>query len=119
MLHIYNPCFSDFWHCHSYIFQHFCYIVVSCVCFVTVELESKNIKFKQETYSVEEDKGQLTVSVERSRNIDESTVVLIATHPTKGTAIGMMHNYGIHIWVLCLANDLGMTWLHIVWLPHK
>ena len=83
------------------------------MCFVT---GSKNIKFKQETYSVVEDKGQLTVSVERSRSTDECTVALIATHPTKGTAIGMhmMHMHDILICLLCL-----MIWELLGYISHS
>ena len=39
-------------------------------------------------YSVKEDENVLTVSVERSGDSDSHVMVLIATHPSEGTAKG-------------------------------
>ena len=41
-----------------------------------------------QTYSVREDEGILTVTVERYDDTEGHIVVLIATHPTEGTANG-------------------------------
>ena len=57
LLHIYSPCFSEFWHCHSYILPHFneilllhlfhCFFIVynykffaycECFCFAIVDI---------------------------------------------------------------------------------
>ena len=47
-----------------------------------------NVTFAQGMYSVCEDEQVLTVSVKRSGNMESHVVVLIATHPTEGTATG-------------------------------
>ena len=44
--------------------------------------------FARGMYSVWEDEQVLTVSVERSGDTESHVVVLIATHPTEGTATG-------------------------------
>ena len=46
------------------------------------------VSFTQERYSVREDEGVLTVSVERSGTTEGHVLVLIATRPTEGTATG-------------------------------
>ena len=46
------------------------------------------VSFTQERYSVREDEGVLTVSVERSGTIEGRVLVLIATCHTEGTATG-------------------------------
>ena len=46
------------------------------------------VTFSQQTYSVREDEGILTVTVERYGDTEGHIVALIATHPTEGTANG-------------------------------
>ena len=46
------------------------------------------VTFRQQTYSVREDVGVLTVTVERYGDTEGHIVALIATHPTEGTANG-------------------------------
>ena len=46
------------------------------------------MSFTQAMYSVREDEEVLTVSVERSGDCDSHVMVLIATHPSEGTATG-------------------------------
>ena len=46
------------------------------------------MSFTRGMYLVREDEEVLTVSVERSGDSDSHVVVLIATHPTEGTATG-------------------------------
>ena len=48
--------------------------------------------FAQGMYSVREDEEVLTVSVERSGDSDSHIMVLIATHPSEGTATGTLQN---------------------------
>ena len=48
----------------------------------------QNVTFTQGMYSVREDEEILTVSVEKFGDKDFNAVVLIATHPSEGTATG-------------------------------
>ena len=52
--------------------------------------QTLKVSFTQEKYSVREDEPALTVhvSVEGSVESDSHVVVLIATHPSEGTATG-------------------------------
>ena len=49
---------------------------------------SVDVSFVDDAYIVREDEGLLTVSVERYGNTESGIVVLIANHPTLGTATG-------------------------------
>ena len=55
------------------------------------------MSFTHGNYSVREDEGVLTVSVRRSGDSNLYVLVLIATHPSEGTATGKhihhVHNY--------------------------
>ena len=51
------------------------------------------VSFSQATYSVRDDEGTLTVTVERFSDPESYIGVLIATHPTDGTATGMLMNF--------------------------
>ena len=48
------------------------------------------VTFMDQTYSVREDQGILTVTIERYGDTEGQIVALIATHPTEGTADGML-----------------------------
>ena len=61
-----------------------------------------NVSFTQAMYSVREDEEVLTVSVERSGDSDSHVMVLIATHPSEGTATGQCVVYVIIIAVMIL-----------------
>ena len=50
--------------------------------------QAPNVSFTRGIYSVREDEEVLTVSVERSGDSDSHVMVLIATHPSEGTATG-------------------------------
>ena len=55
---------------------------------ISVTPFSEQVSFTRGNYSVREDEGVLTVCVERSGDSDSHVVVLIATHPSEGTATG-------------------------------
>ena len=60
------------------------------------------MSFTQAMYSVREDEEVLTVTVERSGDSDSHVMVLIATHPSEGTATGQCVVYVIIIAVMIL-----------------
>ena len=66
--------------------------VESCtsLCDIREILFCTDITFRQQTYSVREDEGILTVTVERYGDTEGHIVALIATHPTEGTANGKL-----------------------------
>ena len=57
-----------------------------------------NVSFTQGMYLVREDEEELTVTVERSGDSDSHVMVLIATHPSEGTATGQCIVYIILSW---------------------
>ena len=57
--------------------------------------QAPNVSFTQGTYSVREGEEVLTVSIERSGDSDSHVMVLIATHPSEGTATGQCIVYVI------------------------
>ena len=52
--------------------------------------QTSNVTFAQGMYSVRENEEVLTVFVERSGDSDSHVMVLIATHPSEGTATGTL-----------------------------
>ena len=66
------------------------------------------MSFTQGNYSVREDEGVLNVCVRRSGDSDSHVVVLIATHPSKGTATGKhyVHNVKDDRAAACLLSML-------------
>ena len=55
------------------------------------------MSFTRGMYLVREDEEVLTVSVEKSGDSDSHVMVLIATHPSEGTATGQCVVYNIII----------------------
>ena len=63
--------------------------------YYSISEQAPNVSFTQGMCSVREDEEVLTVSVERSGDSDSHVMVLIATHPSEGTATGqcIVYNY--------------------------